>query len=190
MAEIIQLHKRSAEKEDDLITSRPFEFRRAPWKSSDFFQVARSDWPGRSDPALEPPGVPPHFVLKGSLGDTIIGIYSLRNDADRMKEAYYVAGLIDCLVNQVNPLLRTFLINDIYKKISLLKGALNLNWYGHIDRVLLPLAPRLYDREKYRERITCGRTLKDLYALIRHGTGEMFEIISKEYIFFTPGEGL
>lgn len=190
MAEIIQLHKRSTEKEDDLITPRPFEFRRAPWKSSHFIQVARTDWNGHNNIASEPPGVPAHFVLKGSLADTILGIYSHRNDADKMKEVYYVAGLIDCLVNQVNPLLRTFVINDIYKKISLLKGALNLNWYGHIDSVLLPMAPRMYDREKYRERIWCGRTLKDLYVLIRHGTGEMFEILSQEYIFFTPGEGV
>jgi|WetSurMetagenome_2_1015567.scaffolds.fasta_scaffold166946_1 hypothetical protein len=190
MAEIIQLHKKSTGREDDRITARPLEFRRPPWKSSHFIQVARSDWPGRNSPVLEPPEIPPHFVLKGSLADTILGIYIHRENEDRMKKVYYLAGLIDCLVNQVNPLLRTFLINDIYKKISLLKNALNLNWYGHIDRVLLPLAPGLYDQERYREGISCSRTLKTLYSLIMQGTGEMFDILSQEYIFFTPGEGV
>lgn len=187
MAEIIPLHKKPDVKQGDLITARPWEFRRAQWKSSHFIQVAKADW-RPNNPESGPSVIPPHFVLKGSLADTILGIYSHRNNSDRMKEAYYLAGLIDCLVNQVNPLLRTFLINDIYKKISRLKELLNLNWYGHIDMVLLPIAPPLYKLEKYREGITSSRTLKDLYTLIRKGTEEMFDILSQEYVFFTPGE--
>jgi hypothetical protein len=189
MAEIIPLHKNASAKQDDLITTRPWEFRRAPWRSSHFIQAAKADWHGLNGLESGLSGAPPHFVLNGSLADTILGMYNHRNNADRMKEAYYLAGLIDCLINQVNPLLRTFLINDIYKKISLLKGLLNLNWYGHIDMVLLPISPRLYNREKYREGITNCRTLKDLYTLIRKGTGEMFDILSEEYVFFAPGEG-
>jgi len=190
MAEIIPLHKNPSAKQDDLITARPWEFRRAPWRSSHFIQTAKSDWHGLNNLESGLSGAPPHFVLNGSLADTILGMYNHRNNAERMKEAYYLAGLIDCLINQVNPLLRTFLINDIYKKISRLKDLLNLNWYGHIDLVLLPIAPRLYNQEKYREGITNSRTLKDLYTLIRKGTGEMFDILSQEYVFFTPGEGV
>jgi hypothetical protein len=188
MAEIITLHKKPDVKQGDLITARPWEFRRAPWRSNHFIQVARADW-HPNNPESQRTITSPHYVLKGSLADTILGMYSHRNNADRMKEAYYLAGLIDCLVNQVNPLLRTFLINDIYKKISCLKELLNLNWYGHIDNVFLPLASSLYNREKYREGVTNSRTLKDLYTLIRKGTGEMFDILSQEYVFFTPGDG-
>jgi hypothetical protein len=186
MAEIIPLYK----KQDDFITARPWEFRRALWKSSYFIQVAKADWLGLNNLESVLPGVFPHFVLKGSLADTILGMYSHRNNAARMKEAYYLAGLIDCLINQVNPLLRTFLINDIYKNISRLKDLLNLNWYGHIDHVLLPIASHLYNREKYRKDITNSQTLKDLYTMIRKETGEMFDILSKEYVFFTPGDGV
>jgi hypothetical protein len=189
MAEIFNLHNKSTETVDDLITAAPWEFRRAPWRSSHFIQMARADWHGRNNLAPGPLGFPPHYILKDSLADTILGLYNCRNNAEKMKDAYYLAGLIDCLINQVNPLLRTFLINDIYKKISLFKNDLNLNWYGHIDRVLLPIDPRLYNQEKYRQDVSCSRSMKELYHSIRQGTDEMFEILSLDYIFFTPGEG-
>ena len=189
MAEIINLHDKSTRTADDLITAEPWEFRRAPWKSSYFIQIGRADWHGRNSLASGPPGFPPHYILKDSLADTILGLYAFRNDAEKMKKGYYLAGLIDCLINQVNPLLRTFLINDIYKKISLFKSDLNLNWYGHIDRVLLPIDPQLYNQEKYRKGVSSSRSMKELYNSIRQGTEEMFEILSLDYIFFTPGEG-
>jgi hypothetical protein len=190
MAEIIRLHDNLIDTENDLITSKPWEFRKARWKSSYFMQMSRTDCPGLNSCSDEPPEFPLRCTLKGSLADTIQAIYNYRNNAERMKEVYYLGGLIDCLINQVNPLLRTFLINDVYKKISCLKGILDVNWYGHIDQVLLPIDARFFNHEEYRRDISSCESIKDLYAMIRQGTGKMFEILSREYLFFTPGEGV
>jgi hypothetical protein len=189
MAEIIRLYDNLIDTENDLITSRPWEFRKARWKSSCFIQMSRADGLELNRLSGWPSEFPPHYTLKDSLADTILGVYTYRNNAERMKEVYYLAGLIDCLINQVNPLLRTFLINGIYKKISCLKGLLDVNWYGHIDQVLLPIDARFFNHEEYRRDISSCESIKALYAMIRQGTGKMFEILSREYLFFTPGEG-
>jgi len=120
---------------------------------------------------------------------TIQGIYINRNNERNMREVYYLAGLMDCMINQINPLLRTDLIRDIYKKAMDLKRILNLNWYGQIDQVLFPIDIRFYNQLEYREALSRARTMKDLYGFIREGTDEMFDILSLEYIFYTPGRG-
>jgi hypothetical protein len=189
MADIIQLHKKLSDR-DDVIALRPWEFRKARWKSNHFIQMSRADWHEAKYLNRGPSEFPPHLILKDSLANTIMGIYYYRNNTERMKEVYYLTGLIDCLVNQVNPLLRTFLINGIYKKISFLKDVLDVNWYGHIDQVLLPIDARFFNHEEYRRAISRSESIKDLYDLIRQGTEKMFEILSLEYLFFTPGEGV
>lgn len=189
MADIIHLQKRLQDKQDDLVTAKPWEFRRASWKSIHFVQISRADWHCYKDRTSTPWELPPHFVLKDSLKNTILGVYIYRNNGEKMREVYYLAGLIDCLVNQVNPLLRTEQINEIFKKITLLKNVLDINWYGHIDQVLLPIDNRFYNQQEYCEGLSLCKSLQDLYRLIREGTGRMFDILSSEYLFFTPGEG-
>ena len=91
------------------------------------------------------------------------------------------------MINQVNPLLRTDLLKDIYKKVKTMKSLLNVNWYGTIHHVLLPIDGHLFNELEYRQSLSLAGTLNDLYHRIREGTDEMFVLLSHEYIFYTPG---
>jgi hypothetical protein len=120
---------------------------------------------------------------------TIRGLYQYRNEESKMRQVYYLAGLIDCMINQVSPLLRTDLIRDIYKNVMALKGALNVNWYGQMDQVLFPIDDHLYSETDYQGSLSRAGSMKELYELIREGADEMFDILSLEYTFYTPGRG-
>lgn len=106
-----------------------------------------------------------------------------------MRDVYLLAGLIDCMINQVNPVLRTVLLRDMYKKVFKMKKALGITWYGPLDHVLLPIDPRLYDVCKYRDALAAAGNMKTLYGIIREGTSEMFDILSAHYIFYFPNTG-
>jgi len=106
-----------------------------------------------------------------------------------MRAVYYLAGLTDCMVNQVNPLLRTDLIRGLYKEVTTLKKDLNINWHGHIDQVLFPLDQEFYHHVEYQEALAGAKTMRDLYETIRRETEEMFDILAFEYVFYTPGRG-
>ena len=106
-----------------------------------------------------------------------------------MREVYYLAGLMDCMINRVHPLLRTENIGEMYKKIITLKTLLSANWYGSLDQVLFPLDVHFYDDGEYRDRLSRATNMKELYHVIREQTDDMFDILSLEYVFYTPGRG-
>jgi hypothetical protein len=133
--------------------------------------------------------LPPHFLLKDSRAHTIHAILTYRNNGEKMREVYYLAGLIDCMINQTNPLLRTDLIKVMHKKIATLKNILGVNWYGQMDQVLLPIDELFFNQQEYRQRLSKAITIKEFYSIIRAGTDEMYDILSSKYIFFTPGGG-
>lgn len=197
MGEVIRLKEKIEAPPDNLITSEPWEFRRADWESKHFIQMLkaqsaalethRKEIYGREDGGVW--HLPTHFSLRGGMAYTIQGIYTYRNDERKMREIYYLAGLIDCMINQVNPLLRTDLIRDVYKKVIKIKKQININWYGQLDQVLFPLDDQFYNSLAYREALSKARTMKGLYRLIREGVDEMFDIISLEYVFYSPGRG-
>jgi len=60
--------------------------------------------------------LPPHYVLGGSMAYTIRSIFLYRSNEEKMREVYYLAGLVDCMINRVHPLLRTDSISEMYKK--------------------------------------------------------------------------
>jgi len=197
MSKIINFKEKIETVPDNLITSKPWEFRRPDRESKHFIQMSRSrsiifekrrkEIHKKGDKRIR--NLPEHFILKGSMAHTIKGIYSYRNNEEKMKEVYYLAGLIDCMINRVNPLLRTDLIRDMYKKITTLKIILNINWYGHMDQVLFPIDAGFYNELEYIESLQEAGTMRELHLMIKEGTGEMFDILSSEYIFFTPGRG-
>lgn len=197
MGEIIEIRDRSHGAPDNLITAKPWEFRRSDWGSPYFIQMLRSQSErfevGRK--ALHARGekgvseLPPHYVMKGGLASTIRAVYAAREDEARMRQIYYLAGLMDCMINQVNPILRTDLLRDLYRKVFSLKEELRVNWYGPLDHVLLPMDSWLYNDLEYRSLLTRARTLKELYRIIREGCEEMFDILSLEYVFYGPGPG-
>ena len=197
MAKIINLMERFEKEPDNIITSKPWEFRRVAWKSKFFIQMLKiqSIRFEKQKRAIVQKGnarnddIPPHVILDGGLAHTIQGLYMSRHNEEKMREIYYLSGLIDCMINQVNPLLRTDLISDIYQKVTTLKRILNIHWYGEMDRVLFPLEPELFNHIQYKERLKNRKTMKELYLEIRKGTDEMFDILSAEYTFYTPGRG-
>jgi hypothetical protein len=106
-----------------------------------------------------------------------------------MRDVYYLAGLVDCMINQINPLLRTDSINDLYKKVLTLKQTLNATWFGAIDQVLFPIDAGFYNFDAYRNTLNKASSLPDLYRAIREGCEDMFAILCVEYVFYTPGMG-
>ena len=197
MGKVLQFRELRCVARDNLITSKPLEFRFADWETVHFIQLQRSQFleleKHRRAVLEKGDGVvhslPPHFVLSGSMAFTIQGLFHFRQNEERMREVYYMAGLIDCMIHQVTPLLRTQAITEMYTKIRTLKSLLNINWYGPIDQVLLPLDTRWHNESQYRGLLSAASTMRDLYRLIREGTDQMFDILSLEYVFYTPHAG-
>lgn len=198
MAKIIEFKEKPPAPPDNLISSKPWEFRWADWESKHFVQMLRSQ-SARLEKHREEvcakggKGVwhlPPHFVLKGGMAYTVQAVYIHRSSETKMRDVYYLAGLIDCMINRTNALLRTDLIRDIYRKVMTLKSVLNMNWYGSLDRVFLPLDTVYYDDTEYKAALAKATTMKALYRAIREGTDDMFDILSFEYVFYTPGRGV
>jgi hypothetical protein len=197
MAKIIPIQARRDAPPHNLITARPWEFRWPDWQSAHFTQISRSRVPcleahhqeagrrGRRGLA----NLPAHFTLKGGAATTVQALYLRRDNEEKMRDVYYLAGLVDCLINRVNPLLRTDLLRAVYGKIMTLKSLLDLNWHGPLDQVLLPIDPLHFDDRRYRDALSRAATLEGLYRIIRTGTAEMFDVLSLAYVFYTPGKG-
>ncbi len=194
MARVIKIHKYGHGPNDNVITLRPFEFRHAHWESAHFIQMLKSQSSRFEQERVQhmdqgKDGVqqlPPHFTLRGSVASTIRGLFLYREDEKKMREVYFLVGIIDCMINQVNPVLRTDLIRDVFKKFFHLKQEFGLNWNPPLDQVLLPIDSHLYNESEYRNSVASAPTLKRLYQEIREGTEEMFQIISTSYVFYCP----
>jgi hypothetical protein len=195
MGEIIDLQVKLQRTERNLITAKPWEFRRGDWEASTFVQMLRplSVKFEREREELQKKGakgaagIPPHIRLEGGTAYTIRALFAHRKEEKMMREIYYLAGLLDCMINQVNPILRTDLLRDMYKKVFAKKEELKVNWFGPLEHVLLPIDPCLHSEQKYRSSLACAPTMKELYRAIRTGTDEMFDILSSEYVFYCPG---
>ena len=195
MAEIISF-KGNNLPPDNIITEKPFEFRRSDWGSGQFIQMLKSQserlekerktrYGKGSGKAAQ---LPAHFSLSGGLASTIRALFSYREDEEKMREVYYLTGLMDCLINQVNPILRTALIRDVYRRFYELKNKLGVNWFGPLNQVLLPIDSVFFNELEYRKNVSTAATLKDLYWAIERGTQDMFDVLSHEYVFYCPGQ--
>jgi hypothetical protein len=197
MAKVISFQRKSGQVPDDLITWKPWEFRRPDWDSVQFIQMLKSQARRLEQHRKEVhrnggTGVwqlPPHFVLQGGMACTIQGLFRYRENEERMREVYYLAGLVDCMIHQVSPVLRTGSLRDVYRKTLTLRSLLDVNWYGTIDHVLLPLDGLFFNDVEYRATLLRAGTLKDLFRSIREGTDEMFDILALEYCFYAPVRG-
>jgi len=194
MAKIIDFHDRSQRTTDNLIISKPWEFRKACWKNRHFIQILKAHAVGL-ERSLKKAGhkggtcvhhPPTHFTLKGGTGYTMKAMYALKDNEREMREAYYLTGLMDCMINQVNPVLRTDILRAMYKKVFSMKEKLNVHWYGPIDHLLLPIDSVFFDTNAYKTSLMNANSLKRLYHEIRKGTEEMFDILSVEYVFYFP----
>ncbi|OQY49542.1 MAG: hypothetical protein B6240_03100 [Desulfobacteraceae bacterium 4572_87] len=189
MGKVIDLHNRRKGPLIGLTAPEPWRFRKGLWRTSNFVQIRL----GLAE-TLEytPEGLttlPPHFSLKGGISFTIRSMFMNRKDEKKMREVYYLVGLTDCMINQVHPILRTDLLWGMYKKVFAMKEALKVHWHGNLDQVLLPIDLEYFDDITYRTSLTKAETMKELYRAIREGTDEMFDILSLEYVFFSPWMG-
>ena len=199
MAKVINLKDRVGRRPDNLIASSPWEFRRPYWQSQYFIQVLKAGSAHLERQKREAGkrgcsgaiDLPPHAVLSGGAANTVRALFGYKDNEPNMREIYYLAGLMDCMINQVNPLLRTDQIRNLYKKVMTMKGLLGMNlyWAGSMDRVLLPLDGRFFNHPQYRATLSSAGSMKTLYLAIREGTETMFDILAREYVFYTPGRG-
>ncbi len=185
MGKIIALKNRFHGPPGNLISSGPWEFRKAPWGSVHFSQFLKS----QAEQIETRKTLPPHFVLKGSMAFSIRAIFANRGSEKRMREIYYLMGLMDCLINQVSPVLRTDLVRHMYREIFRMKKMFGVQYYGPLDHVLLPVDPMFFSEPEYRSSLRRARSLKDLYSAIRSGTDEMFDVLALEYVFYCPVRG-
>ena len=182
---------------DNLITAKPFEFRASDWESQHFIQMLRSQSAllEKHRKEIHEKGedriqcLPPHYVLGGSMAYTMRFMFLHRANEEKMREVYYLAGLMDCMINRVHPLLRTESIGEMYKKVITLKALLSANWYGSLDQVLFPLDTQFYNDGEYRNRLSQATNMKELCHVIREQTDDMFDILSLEYVFYAPARG-
>ena len=194
MAQIIDFSSRAGRLSDNLVSSTPLEFRQGDWETVHFIQMLRSDsldferqrrrmqQGGNRNPVQ----VPSHFSLRDGTASTIRAMFIYRDLEHKMREVYLLAGLIDCMINQVSPILRTALLRDMYKKIFLMKKGLGITWHGPLDQVLLPIDPLFFNAEQYQAALRAASSMKELYEEIRKGTEEMFDILSVKYVFYLP----
>jgi len=199
MGDLIDMNDRRQGPSDGLICLKPFEFRRSDWESAHFVQMLKpvsekfqkdrelGRREGRRGAVSQ---LPPHYSLTGGLSRTAGCLFAFREDENLMRELYYLVGLMDCMINQIHPVLRTDLLRDMYKKVFQLRRKLQIHWTGPLDQVLLPLDTQFYSEQQYRSALSRARSLKELYDAIREGTSEMFDILSLEYVFYCPSKGV
>lgn len=197
MGKVIYLHPKFAGSYDTLITLRPWEFRKAERKTNHFIQMSKShsamleyyskEGPERNVRDIWNPAS--CFRLEGGVAYTIRAMCTNRANEEKMREIYYLIGLIDCMINQVNPILRTDLLRAVYKKVFSMKKKLNVHMYGPLDQVLLPIDAGFFNKRAYQLSLNSARTVQELYKVIREGTDGMFDVISSEYVFYCPGLG-
>lgn len=197
MGKVIELQPILNQVAGNLITSKPWEFRTPHWETAHFIQMSKShsgklECDFKCDFRKGHKNVrqlPPHLLLKGSMSYTIRAMFLYRENEEKMREVYYLTGLMDCMINQVNPILRTHILRSMYKKALAMKEDLNIHWYGPFDHILLPIDSRFYSASEYRSSLNRAPTMKELYHAIYKGTAEMFDIISLEYVFYCSGMG-
>lgn len=195
MAQIIPLPTRHSERRVNIITSRPLEFRKACRPSKHFIRIPRSRVQefearcGNNTGTVSFAGIPWILELKWGQGRTICSLFIHRESEQTMRQIYYLAGLVDCMINQVNPLLRTDLLRSLYKEAFELKRSLDVDWSGRLDEVLLPVETFYYNMDAYKRVLANAETMKELYRTIREGTSNMFDVLSERYVFYCPGAG-
>jgi hypothetical protein len=193
MARIIPFES-GRDADDNLICRTPLEFRRGDWRKGRALQCLRSEaerYQAHRRQALAGGHnhlrfVPEHFSLLPGCESTLRGIYRWREREEAAREIYYLAGLMECVVNSTSALLRTDLLRSLYNTIMKLRGRLNMSWTGDSSQFLLPLHPHLYQRSNFFESIHRATTLKALYDTVKGETTAQFNLLAGEYVFYLP----
>ena len=193
MAEIIDFGD-SRKGDDNLICRKPLEFRRGDWRQGHILLCLRSEAQKYQQHRIKAIAdghthirfVPDHFSLVSGCDYTAIGLFRWREEEERARDFYRLAGLMECVVNSTSPLLRTDLLRSLYKSIMELKSTLNFSWKGDSSKFLLPLHRQFYDRNHFFNKILRSSTLKELYENVESETTIQFDVLAAEYVFYLP----
>jgi len=193
MADIIDLSKR-LKSGHNLIASAPLEFRRGEWISGSAIlctreESAKLEAQRRKATTDRPPVtlVPNHIRLEGGYHFTFVWLFRFREDEERMRRLYWLAGLMECVTKAPSPVLRTDLVRRFFKIINEEREKLNVSWKGNVRDFLLPLHPEHYDPGVFIETIRDASSLKDLLSGIEKETNSQFDILAEKYVFYVPG---
>ncbi len=178
---------------DNLIIDSPFTFRRAEWRTEHPVQVQRPkaeayEIKRRRAFSVGEPAVPApiHKVLTGSLGQTLRGLYRAREDEDRMRRIYFLAGLMELATGHSHELLRTDLVRRVFGRIKELSEELNLRWRSWAEGFLLPLAENQYPTGRLPDSLGRAGTLKELMEFLRLETDAQFKRAARDYVYYLP----
>ncbi len=192
MADIIDLSSRF-KAGNNLITASPLEFRKGEWLSGSAIlctkeESARLEAPRRK-PTPDKPFitlVPNHIMLDGGYHYTALGLFRFREDEQRMRRFYWLAGLMECVTKAPSPVLRTDLVRRFFKIINEEREKLNVAWKGNVRDFLLPIRTEHYHPGAFSNAIVNASSLKELLAGIEEETGAQFDILASRYVFYVP----
>ncbi len=193
MADIIDLSTRF-KPGNNLIASAPLEFRRGQWLSGSAIlctreESAKLEAQRRKATTDRPPVtlVPNHVRLDGGYHFTFLWLFKFREDEERMRRLYWLAGLMECVTKAPSPVLRTDLVRRFFKIINEEREKLSVSWKGNVRDFLLPLHSEHYDPGVFIETIRNAPSLKDLLSGIEEETNSQFDILAEKYVFYVPG---
>jgi len=193
MADIIHFRPES-ETDDNLITRKPLEMRWGDRQGGSPMQLLKEEArrfekyreetrkKGRPHPAK----TPNHFSLHHGADTTVWALYRWRHDADRMRDVYYLAGLMECMILVPHSILRTVMVRTFYKTLEKLQEELRVKWQGHVHHFLLPMATFHRSENDFSRNLQGAETLQELFQSIREETDEQFLILGSEYVFYFP----
>lgn len=194
MAELIDLTRRFQHMEN-LIASKPLEWRRGDWLTGHALMCTRSESERFEEHRLQACRVkghqhigfvPNHFMLDEGYFYTVAGLFRHRADESMMRRVYYLAGLMEGVTNSPSSILRTDLLRRVYQTILEEREQLGVVWRGHVRHFLLPLHVNLYNPNLFRHHIVSAQSLKELYEIIRRETDVQFDILAHHYVFYLP----
>jgi len=192
MADIIDLSTRF-KLGHNLIALSPLEFRKGDWLSGSAILCTREESArieGQRRKATQQKHsvtiVPSHFRLDGGYHWTVLWLFKFREDEDRMRRLYWLAGLMECVTKAPSPILRTDLVRRFFKIINEERERLNVSWKGNVQAFLLPLLPEHYNQAVFNEVIANALSLKELLVGIEEETNSQFDILAGSYVFYVP----
>ena len=194
MAKVITLPDRAGA-DDNTLSRKPFCFRRAGWLLSAPAQVARPEaevYQERRRQALEAgqPAdfIPSYLTLRGSLAQTLGALFRFRDDEPRMRQAYFLAGLMEMATSLSHDVLRSDLIRRVFAEIEENSARLKVRWQSWDQGFLLPLYLSGENLPAARLQWSLGRagTLKELLASLRGETDAQFDLAGRRFVYYLP----
>ena len=129
---------------------------------------------------------PESFTLDGGYHYTCMWLFRFREDENRMRRLYRLAGLMECVTKAPSPVLRTDLVRRFFKIINEEREKLSVSWKGNVRNFLLPLLAEHYDPGVFMDTIGGAPSLRDLLAGIEKETNSQFDVLADGYVFYMP----